>query len=251
MGVAMEKHEFAKQLRTTLEERRTLDHPIFKELFVNGQNRPLLRMITIEGYQITRHFLEYIENLYFRCPLPEHKRRLLHNLFEEETGSLSRTKNHVTLMEDFVRAQGISDEERDSHEPSAATRELIDYRMRGVKTEEMYHIGAAAVLIASEGQSLETTSGGEPRHALLAKVYGLTEDDTRFFSVHQKEDVGHVREGIALVADLCTTAKMQQEAIEAVRYTCGLFRGMYDSVAQQYWALKDGGAVRAEAAPCT
>ncbi len=154
MGVAMEKHEFAKQLRTTLEERRTLDHPIFKELFVNGQNRPLLRMITIEGYQITRHFLEYIENLYFRCPLPEHKRRLLHNLFEEETGSLSRTKNHVTLMEDFVRAQGISDEERDSHEPSAATRELIDYRMRGVKTEGMYHIGAAAVLIASEGQSL-------------------------------------------------------------------------------------------------
>jgi len=238
MSTAMNRQEFADRLRITLEERRTLDHPIFRELFSDGANWPLLRMITIEGYQITRYFIEYISNLYFHCPLHEHKRRLLVNLFEEETGRISRTKNHVALMEDFLRAQGIADEERDSHVPTEATRELIDYRLRAVKTQGMYHIGAAAVMIASEGQSLETSSG-EPRHALLGKVYGFSEDATRFFVVHQREDVGHVSEGISLVADLCTTSEMQAEAIEAVSHTCGLFRGMYESVAEQYWSLKN------------
>jgi pyrroloquinoline-quinone synthase len=73
---------------------------------------------------------------------------------------------------------------------------------------------------------------------LLGKVYGFTEDATRFFAVHQREDVGHVSEGISLVADLCTTPRMQTEALEAVSHTCELFRGMYESVADQYWSLK-------------
>lgn len=234
----MGKSDFSKALRSALEEHRTLDHPIFRELFVDGQNWPLLRAMAIEGYQITRYFIGYIDSLHFYCPLPEHKRRLLFNLFEEETGRLSQTKNHVELMQDFLHAQGIPDEERDAHVPTDETRELIEYRLNAVNTPARYHIGAAAVMIASEGQSLETKEG-EPRHAMLAKVYGFSDDDVRFFSVHQKEDVAHVNDGIALVTDLCTTEEMQQEALEAVRYTCGLFRGMYGSVAKQYWATKD------------
>ncbi len=220
-----------------LEEQLTLDHTIFKELFKEEKNWQLLKMISLEGYQITKYFLEYIETLFFFCPHPMHKRRLLFNMFEEETGYLSKTKNHVTLMEDFIRSQGITDEERDAYRPSAATQELIDYRLNAVKGKDTYHIGAAAVMVASEGQSLETRAG-EARHSILAKVYGLTEEDTRFFSVHQKEDVAHVREGISLVADLCSTEKMQEEALFAVAHTCKLFWGMYESVAQKYWAMQ-------------
>lgn len=243
----MDKDTFALQLRTTLEEQLTLDHPIFKELFTPERNWELLKIITLEGYQITKYFLQYIENLYVRCPIPVHKRRLLFNLFEEETGRFSKTKNHVELMEDFIRAQGIPDAERDAHRPSPQTQELIHYRLNAVKGADTYHIGAAAVMIASEGQSLETKAG-QARHSLLAKTYGLTEQDTRFFSVHQKEDVGHVAEGILLVADLCTTEKMQEEALYAVKHTCQLFWGMYDSAAQKYWALKAARAMPATAA---
>jgi pyrroloquinoline-quinone synthase len=233
----MDKEAFALKLRAVLEEQLTLDHTIFKELFREEKNWRLLKMISLEGYQITKYFLEYIETLFFFCPLPMHRRRLLYNLFEEETGYLSKTKNHVTLMEDFIRAQGISDEERDAYRPSAATQELIDYRLNACKGKDTYHIGAAAVMVASEGQSLEKRAG-DARHTILAKVYGLTEEDTLFFSVHQKEDVAHVREGISLVADLCDTEKMQAEALFAVSHTCKLFWGMYESVAQKYWALQ-------------
>lgn len=245
-AVAMDTMSFSRELRKTLDEQLTLDHPIFKELFTPQRNWQLLKIITLEGYQITRYFLEYIENLYIRCPLPVHKRRLLINLFEEETGRFSKTKNHVELMEDFVRAQGISDEERDAWTPSQQTRELIDYRLSNCKGEATYHIGAAAVMIASEGQSLETRAG-DARHTILAKVYGLSEQDTLFFSVHQKEDVGHVAEGIQLVSELCTTRKMQDQALHAVRHTCKLFWNMYESAAQKYYALRDGDQAGASA----
>jgi len=243
-AVLMDSDTFSNTLRQTLEQQLTLSHPIFRELFTEGRNWELLKLITLEGYQITRYFLEYIENLYFRCPLPVHKRRLLFNLFEEETGRFSKTKNHVELMEDFIRVQGISDAERDAWTPSDATKELIHYRLDNCKDEGTYHIGAAAVMIASEGQSLET-SGGEPRHALLARAYGLKTEDVLFFSVHQREDVGHVMEGIQLVAELCTTAQMQQEAIESVRHTCQLFWNMYESAAQKYGAQKAAGQAAA------
>jgi pyrroloquinoline-quinone synthase len=242
----LKRNAFATRLREVLDSQLTLAHPMFADIFRPEQNWLLLKMVTLEGYQITRYFLKYIENLYFRCPLEHHKRRLLVNLFEEETGRLSRTKNHVELMRDFIRAQGISDAERDSHQPSAATRELIDYRLTAVLDPASYHIGAAAVMIASEGQSLETRAG-EARHALLGRTYGLSERDTLFFAVHQKEDVGHVREGIALVADLCTSETMQQEALFAVAHTCKLFWNMYDSVARRYELTASAGALTQEA----
>ncbi len=235
----LNKDEFKIKLREELESHLTISHPIFNELFkqTDEPNWELLKLLSLEGYQITKYFLEYIETLFYRCPLPVHKRRLLHNLYEEETGNLSKTKNHVELMKDFIHAQNISDSERDAFIPTPQTLELINYRLDACLDEGRYHIGAAAVMIASEGQSLESRAG-EARHTLFESTYGLTEQDTLFFSVHQKEDVGHVKEGIRLVAELCTTEAMQQEALEAVAHTCNLFWNMYDSSAQKYWSDK-------------
>lgn len=228
----MDRNEFRQVLNDTLQHNLTLSHPLFKLLMdENNPDLSLLRRVTLQGYQLTRNFLTYIENLFFHCPLPQHKRHLLFNMFEEETGRLSRTRNHVHLMEDFIRALGISDEERDAARPLPATRELIDYRMAACTDPQRYHIGAAAVLVASEGQNLETL-GEEARHSILGRVYGLREADLLFFSVHQKEDVAHVRQGLDLVADLCTTEIMQTEAIKAVNHTCQLFYGMYEGIYQ-------------------
>jgi pyrroloquinoline quinone (PQQ) biosynthesis protein C len=229
----MSKDAFKRELRSELEKRITMTHPIVKKI-VNGEpNWALLRYMTLQGYQLTKHFLEYIETLYHHCPPGDHKRRLLWNMFEEETGRLSKTDNHVTLMQNFIRAIGIDDAERDAAQPLPTTKALIDYRMNLVRNRNTFHMGAAAVMIASEGQNLETTAGAA-RHELLPRVYGLTEKDLLFFSVHQKEDVGHVQEGISLVADICTTPRMQAEALEAVRRTCDLFYGMYDGVAEVF-----------------
>ncbi|HZP66077.1 MAG TPA: GNAT family N-acetyltransferase [Rudaea sp.] len=225
--------EFKEKLRSELETRITLTHPIVKKIVSGGPNWELLRYMTLQGYQLTKNFLEYIETLYHHCPRGVHKTRLLLNMYEEETGRFSKTDNHVKLMENFIRAIGVADAERDAVEPLPKTKALIDYRMELVRDRRRFHMGAAAVMIASEGQNLETTAG-QARHDLLPRVYNLKPEDLLFFSVHQKEDVGHVQEGISLVADICDTARMQQEALDVVRRTCDLFYGMYDGVAEVF-----------------
>ncbi|MGF2687235.1 TenA family transcriptional regulator [Marinobacter sp. DUT-3] len=224
------RDEFRNELEEKLHQKLTLSHPLFSLLLdENSADKELLKRVSLQGYQLTKHFLTYIEHLFFYCPMEKHKRRLLFNMFEEETGRLSRTKNHVELMQDFIKALGISNQERDAVVALPATQELIDFRMEACTNTDRYHIGAAAVLIASEGQNLETL-GEEARHTILGRVFGLKESDMLFFSVHQKEDVGHVQQGLDLVADLCTTEKMQQEALESVNHTCNLFYGMYQGI---------------------
>lgn len=225
--------EFKDRLYQVLDDNTSVAHPLVAELVQPRANWGLLQALTLQGYQLTKNFLTYIEHLYFYCPLPKHKRALLVNLYEEETGRLSNTKNHVRLMEDFVRAIGIDDDTRDRADAYPETRELIDYRMDLVTDPARYHLAVAAVAVASEGQNLEDTAG-QNRHSLLGRVYGLTDQDTLFFSVHAKEDVGHVREGVALVVDLCVDERMQREALDVVRHTCRLFQGMYDGVAKRH-----------------
>jgi pyrroloquinoline-quinone synthase len=229
------KEAFRAELRSELERNLTLDQPIFRELFKGEKNWSLLRLMATQGYQLTKHFLTYVEFLFHHCPAGIHKRRLLINLYEEETGRISMTDNHVVLMQRFIRAIGVSDEERDRVEALPATKELIDFRLELVKDPARFHLGAAAVLIASEGQNLETRAG-EARHEILGQVYGLSDKDLEFFSVHQKEDVWHVREGIDTVADACTDSAMQQAALETVDHTCQLFANMYAGIAREYHA---------------
>lgn len=241
--MAMQKHAFRDLLEETLHKHLTLSHPIFKELLnPEAKDLDLLRKVALQGYQLTKHFLTYIEHLFFYCPLPSFKRALLVNCYEEETGRLSKTDNHVVLMQNFIRALGISDAERDLAEPLPATRELIEYRLNAVKDRSRYHIGAAAVMIASEGQNLETVAG-DARHILLGRAYGLKEQDLLFFSVHQKEDVGHVNQGLNLVAALCDTDQLQREALEAVDHTCRLFYGMYENMYEVYCNKKTAALV--------
>ncbi|CAM3750176.1 TenA family transcriptional regulator [Kibdelosporangium persicum] len=232
----LSRDEFRDELEKTLHAQLTISHPIFTVLLdEKNPNLPFLQQVALQGYQLTKHFLEYIETLFFHCPLPRHKRRLLHNMYEEETGRISQTKNHVKLMQDFLHAIGIDDETRDAAVALPATQELIDYRMDAVKDPARYHVGAAAVTIASEGQNLETL-GSESRDEIFQRVYGLQPRDLLFFSVHQVEDVHHVQQGLDLVADMCTTEQMQQEALYAVSHTCELFYQMYEGVYQEYLA---------------
>lgn len=232
----LEKSVFRAKLEETLHHKISKKHPLFAVLMNPAKpDVELLRKVAIEGYQITRHFLDYVEHLFFYCPkeLTKHKRRLLFNLFEEETGRLSKSANHVELMENFLRALGVSDAERDAAVPLPSTKALIDYRLAAVRDTERYHVGAAAVMIASEGQNLESTAI-EARHTILGKVYGLTAKDLLFFSVHAKEDIGHVQQGLDLVADLCVTQQMQDEAMFAVEHTSDLFFQMYEGMYQAF-----------------
>lgn len=55
--------------------------------------------------------------------------------------------------------------------------------------------------------------------------------------------MGHVNEGLDLVSQLCTTAQMQEEALQAVDHTCQLFYAMYENMYQAYCRAPQAEAV--------
>jgi len=227
------KEEFRQKLDDALKSHNALNHPLLIQLTNPVPQWDLLKTMSLQAYQLTKSFVQYVGALYYYCPIEKMKTRLATNIYEEETGRISKTKNHIKLMRDFLYALKLTDEEIDNVESFPETQELIDYRNDLVHNPDTYHRGAAAVMIASEGQSLEERAG-EAREDLFPGIYGLTEKDLLFFSVHAKEDIAHVKEGLDLVTEVCTTAKMQEEAIEAVHHTCDLFYKFYDGVQRHF-----------------
>lgn len=226
-------HDFRNQLLVALWGHRTMEHPVVTEMQKPVRNIELMHIAALQGYQLTKNFARYVGALYNNCEIGYYRKRLAINLYEEETGKLSKTANHEVLMQRFIRALGISDEERDAAVAAPDTRELIDYRWNLVANPDTFHLGAAAIMIASEGQNLEEKAG-QARDNLLPQTYGLKPDDLIFFAVHKQEDIFHVREGLDLVAELCKTDEMKADAIEVVHETCKRFWRFYDGIQALY-----------------
>ncbi|HKT49018.1 MAG TPA: iron-containing redox enzyme family protein [Candidatus Angelobacter sp.] len=231
----LSQQEFRKKLEDTLHSRLTLDHPVLREMALPKKNLPLVSKMALQAFHLTRAFTGYIGVLYYHCPIQKYRTALAVNLYEEETGALSKTANHMELMERFILALGLTREQIDNEIPLPTTIDLVEYRKQLCENRDTLHMGAAAVMIASEGQSLEQKAG-KTKDQLIPEMYGLKPEDLAFFAVHAVEDVYHVGDGLDLVSELCTTEKMQQEAIEAVEGTCDRFWRFFDGIQQAYEA---------------
>jgi pyrroloquinoline-quinone synthase len=227
--------EFRKKLEDTLHKRLTLDHPVLQEMAKPKKNLPLVSKMALQAFHLTQAFTGYLGMIYSHCPIQKSRVALAVNLYEEETGALSKTANHMELMERFIVALGLTKDQIENEVPLATTIDLIEYRKKLCGNPETLHMGAAAVMIASEGQSLETKAG-KTKEQLIPEMYGLKPADLAFFAVHAVEDVYHVADGLDLVSELCTTEKMQREALDAVEGTCDRFWRFFDGIQEAYEA---------------
>jgi len=224
---------FRKELEDVLFSCTSSSHALLKELTRPRRNLPLLRLVGLQAYQLVSFFPRYIGSLYHHCDIAYYRKRLAIRLYEEETGILSGTANHEVLMLRFLRALGISDAERDEVPVLLSTQNLIDYRWQLVNSPDTFHSGVAAIMIASEGQYLEEETH-RGRHVLLPMLYGLKPEDLAFFSVHTREDVFHVREGLDLTAEICLTREQKDQALQAVCETDDYFSRYYDGILEAY-----------------
>lgn len=233
----LQESEFRRALIRTLKSRPTITHPLFRELLQPRQNWPLLKLVSLQTYQLTRMFERYVAALLYQCPVRSLREKLAANVYEEFTGKLSGTDGHLELMEKYLHALGFSQEELEASVPLPATLELIEYRRKLVEDPAQYHRAAAAIMIASEGQTIQKEEGKSP-HELLGLLYGLTADALHFFTLHATEDLEHVGDGLDMLVATCTTEKLQREAIDTVGETCERFWRHYDGILAAYRALQ-------------
>ncbi len=231
--------EFKKELVRAMRSKPTLDHPVIEELFQPHANHPLIRLVGKQVYQLTRMFERYVAGIFYRSDVGEFRRKLAENLYEEVTGALSKTDGHLELMRRFIFAIGVTPEELDAEQPIEEARALIAYRSGLLDDPARFHEAVAAVMIASESQTIQRKNG-KVGFANLSQAYGLGEYELTFFAVHAEEDVQHVADGLELCCRVCTTEQKQRDAIEAVQRTASMFYAFYDGIQRRYEAT--GGA---------
>lgn len=240
----LEAAEFKRRLVRALKARPTISHPVFAEFMRPEPNMELAKIFACQTYLLTSMFERYISAIFYRCPVREFRTKLAENLYEEVTGRLSKTDGHLELMERFIVGIGIPRAELEATVASPETRDLIEYRAHLVDDPAQFHKAAAAVMIASEGQTIQRKDG-RPAYEVFAKRYNLTEDQLAFFSVHAAEDVEHVQDGLELTTKVCTTAQMQDEAIAAVATTCEKFWNFYSGIERTFAESRSAGGAAA------
>jgi len=181
------------------------DHWAYPHFSEGRATRPQLLLHYQQEHAVyVRDFPVLLSRVHARCPHPEVRQDLAENLYEEETGGLSKSKPHPELFLEMMQGLGFARrqfEHVDLVPEAAAYRAFVDQ----VTTRRPWIEGALVVTIFIEGSREDRlrvaehgddhASDPEPelRSHFLVRHYGV---DPRFLDLkraHAKVESGHRR----------------------------------------------------------
>lgn len=146
-----------------------------------------------------RDFAVLLGRAYVQCPVPAARRELAENLYEEETGGLSRGQPHAELFLEYPRGLGMDLSRFEAPEllpASAAYRAELDM----ATTSRGWEVAAAVTTIFVEGTrwdrgELDPSAPKRPENPLsehpLVKHYGLPLERLKLTKVHREVEGDH------------------------------------------------------------
>jgi pyrroloquinoline-quinone synthase len=217
-------------------------------LFTAGRVAPDRLHIHLEQEYGTyvKDFAVLIGRAYVQCPVDEVRRDLAENLYEEETGKLSRGRPHADLFLEYPRGLGMDLARFETVEllPAAkAYRAVID----DATLSHGWDVATAVTTIFIEGTSyergeLDPTATKRPEPPLsqhpLVKHYRLPLERLQLTKVHREVESDHRQAAWRMVLDH-VVPKRHETVLEAMRgvlrawkvyrdevaHACGLVRG--------------------------
>lgn len=197
-SVCMHADEFQEALLRVMERKQHWAWPAF----TNGRvAKDKLHIHLEHEYAVyVRDFPVMVGRAYVQCPIPEVRRELAENLYEEETGGLAAGRPHPELFMEYPRGLGMDLErfERVTLLPRAKKyRDFLDT----ATGEKGWDVATAVVTLFIEGTAHErgeldpnATKRPEPpleEHPLV-KHYGLPIESLKLTKAHRKVE-GHHR----------------------------------------------------------
>lgn len=221
--------------------------------FTSGQvEKSRLNVHLEQEYAVyVRDFAVLIGRAYVQCPIPEVRGELAENLFEEETGKLSRGRPHAELFLEYPRGLNMDLGRFENIEllPAAhAYRTVLDE----LTTAAGWDVATAVTTIFVEGTryergELDPTAKKRPEPDLnehpLVKHYGLPLSALALTKVHREVEGEHRGSAWRMVLDHVSSQRREvvvtamQRVLEAwlafrddVAEACGVTRAQPSSV---------------------
>jgi pyrroloquinoline-quinone synthase len=218
--------------RTALEDAVNARHSRlnpFTETWVKGElTRAQMGAWAAQHYQYVCQFPRWCAAVYAECPHADARDFLLENIVEEESGT-----KHVDLLARFAEACGVSRAEVERTVQLPTTRALTAWCY---ETAHRPFTEAAAGLLVG----LESQVPGIYRRNLppLKPLYGFTDHEIEFFTVHIEVDEVHGERGYEIVEQYATTPEERTRAIDAVRQATEM-RWQYMTGLHRAYVLKE------------
>lgn len=205
-----------------------------------------LRVHFQQEYEVyVRDFPILLSRLHSRCPVPDVRRDLAENLYEEETGGLSGTGPHPELF--LYMMQGLGFERKEFRNvkmlpESQAYRDWLDE----ATTKLPWVVGAAVVTIFVEGSihdRREISSTPRPtaqeelersllRDNPLVRYHGLDPRYLKLKRAHARVEDGHRRSAWRIVLDHTRNEGDRMLCVEAMERSLELWHAYRDGVAR-------------------
>ncbi len=241
----MDRAVFREELLSVMERK---DHWAWPAFTHGKVPRQLLHLHFEQEYATyVRDFPIMVGWAYVRCPIPEVRRSLAENLYEEETGGLAAGSPHPELFLEYPRGLGMDLERFNNITLSPAAQRYRNFLDEAIQ-HRGWEIAVAIVTIFIEGNkderlALDPTKRPAALPSLmehpLVKHYGLPMQFLTLTRAHRKVEGDHRGAAWAAILDHVTptrrgaVVRAMKEALEhwlsyrdEVAALCGVFRDM-------------------------
>jgi pyrroloquinoline quinone (PQQ) biosynthesis protein C len=249
-GVVMDRATFREQLLSVMERK---DHWAWPAFTSGKVPKSLLHFHFEQEYETyVRDFPVMVGWAYVRCPVPEVRRSLAENLYEEETGGLVAGSPHPELFLEYPRGLGMDLSRFEHVELLPAAHEYRRFLDEAIQRYG-WEIAAAIVTIFIEGTKDErsvidpamTKFSPSPleEHPLI-KHYGMALEHLALTKAHRQVEGSHrAAAWSAILSHVSPTrrgpvVRAMNEALERwlsyrddVAAVCGIVRDRNDSAA--------------------
>jgi pyrroloquinoline-quinone synthase len=201
-------------------------HSLWTELCDGELSKEQVKAFAKQNGIIPLHNHNFHGRLYVVCPDPQWRARIVEVCYEEATGRLyADGVGHNELYLRYGEALGISRDEMWNADYCAGALAFKAY-FSDVCGRDFLE-GVSAHMLAAEGP---VPAHGSRRADALRKYYGLSDEDVRFFTVHQTADKDHSGIGEELLGQFAKTDDDVRRVLRTVEETIDMMLLMYDDM---------------------
>jgi len=193
-----------------------------------------------------RDFPVLVGRAYVQCPIPEVRRDLAENLYEEETGGIAAGRPHPELFLEYPRGLGM---DLGRFEAVALLPDAAAYRawLDRATQHRGWAIATAVVTLWIEGNAHERSlfdadAPARPEPPLedhpLVRHYGLSVAHLALTRAHRLGEGDHRVAAWRMILDH-TPPKDRPAVIEALNTSCRLWKSYRDAVAEACGVQRD------------
>ena len=201
--------EYRNALEAARDEWHSKNHPFFKTWAKGELPKEAMRAYCQQHYNFVSNASRYSGIMYGLCDWHDARVLLLENLNEEEDPD----ERHVDKLSKFGMALGMTFEEGRSAPDLPTTAALKDFIINTLMMKSVLE-GIATLTIGLESQVPELYA---PLIDPLLNVYGFSDDDIDFFTLHIEADVEHGDAGFEIIINHSDDERSQQVVIDQVR----------------------------------